>query len=150
MSRDPPEQTHLYTASGQFAGALYHQAERDYKELKVKNAAGQTVEVVATSRGYTPEDHEFWFRVSTGSTSSTEETNNIEYTAKMRRCVNLQVEHLIEKAFMEGTVMIPMKEWYNVLWIEWEGSIAYRRCCGKVLKRIWEAQELEAISLVLG
>lgn len=41
-------------------------------------------------------------------------------------------------------------EFYNVLWIEWEEGIAYRKGVGRVEKAVWEAQELEWIDLVLG
>jgi hypothetical protein len=38
----------------------------------------------------------------------------------------------------------------NVLWIEWENSIAYRRAAGSVQKKHWEQLELEDLDLVLG
>jgi hypothetical protein len=41
-------------------------------------------------------------------------------------------------------------EYYYVMWIEWQGSIAYRKGLGRVEKRAWEAQELEWIDLTLG
>jgi hypothetical protein len=41
-------------------------------------------------------------------------------------------------------------EWYNVLWVEWEEGIAYRKGVGRIEKAMWEAQELEWIDLVLG
>lgn len=39
---------------------------------------------------------------------------------------------------------------YNVLWVEWEDGIAYRRGVGRVKREIWESMELEDIDLVLG
>jgi heterokaryon incompatibility protein (HET) len=41
-------------------------------------------------------------------------------------------------------------QFYNVLWIEWENQIAYRKALGRVNKSIWEAQDLETMDLVLG
>lgn len=41
-------------------------------------------------------------------------------------------------------------EWYNVLWVEWEEGIAYRKGVGRIEKAMWEAQELEWIDLMLG
>ena len=41
-------------------------------------------------------------------------------------------------------------EFYNVLWIEWKDGIAYRRAHGRVLKDVWERQDLEPLSLILG
>jgi hypothetical protein len=41
-------------------------------------------------------------------------------------------------------------EFVNVLWVEWEDGIAYRKGVGRVMKSAWEAQELEWIDLVLG
>lgn len=39
---------------------------------------------------------------------------------------------------------------YFVLWIEWEGDIAYRRGLGRVEEEAWEALDLEEIDLMLG
>jgi hypothetical protein len=41
-------------------------------------------------------------------------------------------------------------EFYNVLWIEWEDGIAYRKGVGRVEKSRWEAQPLEWIDVTLG
>jgi hypothetical protein len=41
-------------------------------------------------------------------------------------------------------------EFYNVLWVEWQDGIAYRKACGRVMKSAWECQELEWVDLVLG
>lgn len=41
-------------------------------------------------------------------------------------------------------------EYYNVLWIEWHGKIAYRKALGKVRKRDWERQTLDDIEVTLG
>jgi hypothetical protein len=39
---------------------------------------------------------------------------------------------------------------YNVLWIEWEDGIAYRKALGRVFKDAWERQDLEETDIVLG
>jgi hypothetical protein len=41
-------------------------------------------------------------------------------------------------------------EFYNVLWIEWSGDVAYRKALGRVLKRFWNAKASESIELTLG
>ncbi|KAI0423736.1 HET-domain-containing protein [Xylaria sp. FL1042] len=41
-------------------------------------------------------------------------------------------------------------EYFYVLWIQWKGSVAYRKGLGRVYKNIWESQELEWIDLILG
>jgi Heterokaryon incompatibility protein (HET) len=41
-------------------------------------------------------------------------------------------------------------EFYNVLWVEWQDGIAYRKACGRVIKSAWECQELGWVDLVLG
>jgi hypothetical protein len=41
-------------------------------------------------------------------------------------------------------------EFYNVLWIEWTGGIAYRKGLGRVNKAAWEAADRELIDVVLG
>jgi len=39
---------------------------------------------------------------------------------------------------------------YNVLWVEWENGIAYRKALGRVFKDAWEKQDLEEIEIALG
>ena len=39
---------------------------------------------------------------------------------------------------------------YNVMHIEWENGIAYRRGVGTVYKAMWESQALEEIDVILG
>jgi hypothetical protein len=41
-------------------------------------------------------------------------------------------------------------ECYHVMWIEWNDKIAYRKGIGRVYKQIWEAMDLEPISVMLG
>lgn len=41
-------------------------------------------------------------------------------------------------------------EYYNVLWIEWKGKIAYRNALGRVWKSAWHRQTVEQIDVVLG
>ena len=43
-----------------------------------------------------------------------------------------------------------VKEWYNVLWIEWTDDIAYRRAVGQVTKEAWGAADREHIHVKLG
>ena len=39
---------------------------------------------------------------------------------------------------------------YHVLWIEWRGSIAYRKGLGRVVQRIWDALPKEEVEVFLG
>jgi hypothetical protein len=41
-------------------------------------------------------------------------------------------------------------EAYNLIWIEWENGIAYRKGAGRVLKSVWLAGESDCIDLILG
>ena len=41
-------------------------------------------------------------------------------------------------------------EFYNVMWIEWENGIAYRRALGRILRDVWESQNMEWIEVTLG
>ena len=41
-------------------------------------------------------------------------------------------------------------EYYNVLCVEWEDVVAYRKGLGKIIKSAWEASELDNVDLVLG
>lgn len=42
-----------------------------------------------------------------------------------------------------------MYEFYNVLWIKWEGEYAVREALGRVEKSVWEKQDLEEIDVKL-
>ncbi|PVH71405.1 hypothetical protein DL98DRAFT_596994 [Cadophora sp. DSE1049] len=44
----------------------------------------------------------------------------------------------------------PLCEFYNVLWIERKGGIAYRKACGWVPKHIWEAHATGLVPIKLG
>lgn len=39
---------------------------------------------------------------------------------------------------------------YNVLWIEWIGSIAYRKAMGRVWEDAWKLQDVKVVKVVLG
>jgi len=45
---------------------------------------------------------------------------------------------------------LDLYKFYNVLWIEWNDGIAYRKALGMVWKEAWERQDLEEIDVVLG
>jgi hypothetical protein len=46
--------------------------------------------------------------------------------------------------------MLEIYECYNVLWIEWEDGIAYRKGIGRVFKEAWESMDLEPVDVLLG
>jgi hypothetical protein len=41
-------------------------------------------------------------------------------------------------------------EFVTVLWVEWEGVVAHRQACGRIVREAWEGLDLEEIDLVLG
>lgn len=41
-------------------------------------------------------------------------------------------------------------EFYNVLWVEWTGDVAYRKACGRVERSVWESLDREIVSITLG
>ena len=41
-------------------------------------------------------------------------------------------------------------EFYNVLCVEWEDGVAYRKGVGRVHKEAWERQDVEWIDLMMG
>ncbi|KAL9621162.1 MAG: hypothetical protein Q9160_004413 [Pyrenula sp. 1 TL-2023] len=41
-------------------------------------------------------------------------------------------------------------KFYNVLWIEWQEGIAYRRALGQIKKDVWDRQPKEDVDLILG
>ncbi|KAF1960726.1 HET-domain-containing protein [Byssothecium circinans] len=58
--------------------------------------------------------------------------------------------HTTQSATQRIWEILGYYEYYNVLWIEWENGIAYRKALGRVYKEAWEAQELEEVDIVLG
>jgi hypothetical protein len=42
------------------------------------------------------------------------------------------------------------EEYVTVLWVEWQGGVAYRQACGKIGREAWESLDLEEIDLILG
>ncbi|KAF2095221.1 hypothetical protein NA57DRAFT_79709 [Rhizodiscina lignyota] len=45
---------------------------------------------------------------------------------------------------------LALYEFYNVLWIERKGDVAYRKALGRVWKEAWHRQDVEEIDVVLG
>jgi hypothetical protein len=43
-----------------------------------------------------------------------------------------------------------MYTFYNVLWVRWEGQVAFRRAVGRVKREVWEELERTDVDLVLG
>jgi hypothetical protein len=41
-------------------------------------------------------------------------------------------------------------EFYNVMWIEWEGDIAYRQAVGRVQKKAWDLVATQKVDITLG
>jgi hypothetical protein len=54
--------------------------------------------------------------------------------------------HIPECCYKLGGI----REFYNVLWIEWADGVAYRKAIGQVTKAAWEAADRELIDVVLG
>lgn len=45
---------------------------------------------------------------------------------------------------------IQVQDSYTILWVEWEGGVAYRKAVGWIAKPIWEQLDLKDVNLVLG
>lgn len=58
-----------------------------------------------------------------------------------------------KRHYLEG-LFEPASKWqfrcYDVLWIEWEGEIAYRKAIGQVWKEDWDAADTEEVDIRLG
>ena len=55
-----------------------------------------------------------------------------------------------KEAAEQGGPLITRQEYVTVLWVEWEGGVAYRQACGRIEREAWERLDLEEIDLVLG
>jgi len=87
----------------------------------MKNPASRTIcELVAISKGYTVETY-------------------------VPESIQLY-EFMIEGGPQKGQ----RYDFYNVLWVEWEDGIAYRKAIGRIEKNMWESANLEWIDLLLG
>jgi hypothetical protein len=62
-----------------------------------------------------------------------------------QRVVERNASHRFENSESGGEYYF-----YNVLWIERKGDIAYRRAAGRVPKAVWEENRLEPSKVVLG
>jgi hypothetical protein len=63
--------------------------------------------------------------------------------------------HLTFQAFKEMDSVPALStskkySFYNVLWVEWLDSIAYRRGIGRVPTEAWDRQSIKNVSVVLG
>jgi hypothetical protein len=61
-----------------------------------------------------------------------------------------QQSGLVEWAQVDVIRDLPKYEFYNVLCIEWEGGIAYRKAVGRVWKEAWEQLDTLDIDVILG
>jgi hypothetical protein len=101
QTRDPPtrapQAAYLRSSSGQFAGVLFYQSALDRNDMTTKKAPRQTVEVVATSRGYISEIRRLLFPIMT--------------KFEVRR----HSLGAIDEDGDSGWEWFLIKEWYNVL-----------------------------------
>ncbi|KAF1990198.1 hypothetical protein K402DRAFT_401651 [Aulographum hederae CBS 113979] len=61
-----------------------------------------------------------------------------------------RVPLLVEGKLLKGRRYKDLAEVYNVMWIEWEEGVAYRRGLGQMFKESWESLDLEEIDVTLG
>jgi hypothetical protein len=59
-------------------------------------------------------------------------------------------EHMKRKVGSYSLSDSDICEFYNVLWVERRGKIAYRRACGWVPKHVWEANTSGPVEVKLG
>ena len=64
---------------------------------------------------------------------------------------NEEYQHAPNEMRYEERVKVgELYEFYNVLWVEWVGGVAYRKAHGRVDKGAWDRLDVEKIQLVLG
>ena len=68
-------------------------------------------------------------------------------TIQCRASGDRQLDHFTASELRE---YIGAYEFYNVLWIEREKGIAFRRALGRIFKEAWESDTLSEIDVVLG
>lgn len=125
---------YLFNATRQLAGKLLCQNSLDSSDLMAKREIGERVEVITISRGY--------LSIIPGDYDYVERWLEIRYHDKKSEQVGLTNSKITVE-------YVKLKEWYNVLGVEWIDNITYHRCLGRILKDVWEAQDLESVSLVL-
>lgn len=70
-----------------------------------------------------------------------------------RRKVELVAVCHRKKSFISGVKDLlekTRKEFYGVLWVEWDDRVAYRMGCGYIEKGVWDQSGTEEVDLVLG
>lgn len=89
-----------------------------------------------------------WFEPGDSSKSGAEQsTRRIDVFAINRVVVFSERSNA---AAERGCSRIARKEYLTVLWVQWEGAVAYRQACGRIERETWGDLELEEIDLVLG
>ncbi|CAF9938868.1 hypothetical protein IMSHALPRED_001121 [Imshaugia aleurites] len=80
-------------------------------------------------------------------------SRSLEFIALSRGCADESRKEepgLDEWLLEERPTTEGLYEFYNVMWIEWENGIAYRRALGRILRDVWEGQNLEWVDVTLG
>lgn len=144
-----PEQTQYLFCSTEKASLFAHRA--DYEEtlsgethvLKLRHEPAS--EIIGSLHLHTAEQYEQWPEVE--NEESVPKGQLIELTAisckiTYRKTFNKELQHYDHPLLRE--------EHYNVLWLEWQGGIAYRKAVGQVKKGAWESLAKQRIDLVLG
>ena len=103
---------------------------------------------IGTLRLHNDEQMDRWPRPGDFEDDNTEpSTRRIEVVAINRR---VEFSHRKKKGSEKEAPCLTRDEYVTVLWVEWEGVVAYRRACGKIKRKAWEGLNLEEIDLVLG
>jgi hypothetical protein len=140
----------LVTRAGKIAGV----ARLNSTFAEVQNI-GESAEVVAISRGQ--------LNFKKGVNYACEESYDLEQMSAILEWRAEASRHVhddedVDSSSDAGSIYeyqnirkeIGVYEYYNVMWIEWEDGIAYRRAVGRVYKEAWEALDLEEVDVLLG
>ena len=60
------------------------------------------------------------------------------------------VDYIFEWSHPERPKEAENYGYHNVMWIQWEDGIAYRKGLGRVERSVWERQALDDVDLIVG
>lgn len=155
-----PAQVHLREESGRWAGTLDLHDDLDLEEEEAGGGApqgleqGYVCELISISRGYDRYD-----------SSSKQLRDMSEFGNRLRSGKERPKGR--PSGGSSGSSGDGLYEFHNVLWIEWQNGtdyhavpkhsrgvgssgIAYRKAIGRVMKHVWERQDLEWVDVTLG
>jgi hypothetical protein len=147
---NPPQTRYLFCKT--WKSTLLARAEVETRETTIDRLLHLHKEVnqpeIGTMQLHNDEQWCRWFpSEDSHNNNARPSTRQINLVAINR---TVEFSNINDEAVDREGLFVVRKEYVTVLWVEWEGVVAYRQACGRVQRKAWESLELEQIDLVLG